>query len=352
MQINKIFYTAVVLISILLFLNISGCSEDIDLDSVDYFDEAPGEYYLNYYIAKSPAGLSWESPSSLAIDLIKNAGHVYTGASTTLLGHVNVELGGKGEETIYAGMSYYDRGEGFKVIFRDKTGLGLLFHNMAGTFDTEENLNNAKKNFIRGRASIITFTFGEERYNQVKQYIEAYMEKGEHYNYGLNNNPFLSASKGAPPELIEMFPQNKDGIPVGAGCTAFGVSVLQELGVDDMNAYEEWHSSVRAPLELIGQYSDQIYSSPQEIENLFPMNRNVGKEVSMWQIIFRGKSWAKPSEPGKDIVYYCPDRMYAWVMAVAENAVIGEKILSGELISIEESPHDIKGAYRITVDLD
>ena len=352
MQKKNIYNYTTIILLILLSFNLAGCAEDVELDSTGYFDEAPGEYYLNYYIAHSPVGLSWEKPSTLARDLLRNAVPLYLGTSTTLLGHINIELGAAGKETIYAGMSFHEDDEGFKLIFRDKSGLGLLFHNMAGSFDSEDELNNAKKNYIRGKASIITFTFGEERYSQLKSYLENYMEKGEHFNYGLYNNPFLSDSKNAPQHLLAQFPQNETGIPLGAGCTAFGVSVLQELGVSDMHAFEQWHSSVRAPEELIGQHSDQTYSTAEERENLHPLNRKTGKKVSMWKIIFSVKSWAEPSEPGKDIVYYCPDRMFAWVNAVGETASLGENILSGELKSIEKSPKENSSAYRLTVKLD
>ncbi len=349
---KKLFFLTVALLLFSLLFSITGCSDDIDLENIDSFTQEPAEYYLNYYVTKSPMGLNWETPSTLARDLLKNAVPMYLGSSTTLLGHVNIELGAKDRDTIYAGMSNHDNNEGLKLIFKDKTGLGLLFHNMAGSFDTEEGINNSKKNYVRGKASIITFTFKEERYNQIKSYIENFLEKGEQYNYGLYNNPFISESKGASSDFIARFPQNKEGIPLGAGCTAFGVSSLQELGVADMNAYEQWHSAVKAPQHLIGQYSDQTYSKAQDVENLHPMNRNVDQKISLWRIIFKGNSWAEPSEPGKDIVYYCPDRMFAWINAVAEKDITGEKILSGELVSVEKSPSNNRVSYRITIALD
>ena len=121
-----------------------------------------------------------------------------------------------------------------------------------------------------------------------------------------------------------------------------------------MDTFKQWYSQVRVPDEYIGQYSDQIYTSPEEQAELHPMNRNTGKEVSLWQIIFRADSWAEDAEPGKDIVYYCPDLMFEWVEEAAQKYEINSEVLSGRLTSVEEAPEQGRShnAYRLTIALD
>ncbi len=339
-----------VLIIILASSFAAGCSQEKEIDADQIMGEEPADYYLNLYITRSPYGLNWESPSTLARSLLKNAVPSFLGTSSTMLGHTNYELKGAGEDPIYAGMSYHDQSEAIKLIFSDKTGLGLLFHNMGGRFDDFENINDARNGFLEGVTSIITFIIDEETYRQINNYVEAYLDKGEHLNYGLHNNPFLSASKGISREKIDKFPQNEDGIPLGAGCTAFAVSSLQELEIFDLEVYNQWYAEARAPEEFIGQYSDQTYSSGEELEELHPMNNFEGKEVSIWNIIFNAHSWADESEPGQDILYYCPDRIHEWVEKAANKYEVGSEVMSGRLTSIEEAPSP-GSSYRLVIDL-
>lgn len=315
--------------------------------------QAFAESTMNLFIARTPHDLNWDTPSTLATTLLKNSVSGAIGKRKITLGHVNFELKCDGKETLYAGMHYLNKSEGAKLIFDDGSGLGLLFHNMAGRFDTKADIEKARKDFDNGKTSIISFKMSDAKCGQLSQYITNYLSLGEQYNYGLNNNPFLSSSKLTPKNEIKKFTQNEKGIPLGAGCTAFVVSALQEIGIYDTETINQWFSKVKVPEEFIGQYSDQIYKNKDEIQAYKSFNKYAGKKVSISKIIRKAHEWAKEDEAGLDIIYYSPNLMFSWIESIGDAANFDEKVLSGKLVSVKASPKKRKQqAYHLTIALD
>lgn len=241
---------------------------------------------LHLFIARSPDELDWS-----------------TGKRRITFGHNNLELKCDGEVLFYAGMHYMSKSEGAELIFKHKSDLGLLFHNMAGRFHTKEDIEIAKEDYLNGKTSIVSFNLSREKCLNLKKYFQNYIKNGEQFNYGLNNNPFISISKPLVGEEIKKFKQNEKGIPFGAGCTAFVMSSLQEIGVFDYDAFEKWYSKVRVPEKYVGHFSDQLYTSADDRIFFKSFNQNPGKKVSIQNIIAKAHRWAKPDEEGRDIVY-------------------------------------------------
>lgn len=308
------------------------------------------DYYAHIFVARSPNILNWKTPSTLAKTLLKNSLSGFVGKRKITLGHINIEASCNNQKS-YMGMHYKDKKEGIKLIFTDKVGLGLLFHNMIGRYDTKEDIDIAKADFSNGKTSIMTLVLNKQQCESLQEYGKSFKDNGEQFNYGLNNNPFISISKKADPDMIVNFAQNSNEIPFGAGCTAFVMSALQELGLYDFKAYNQWYANVRAPQNLIGQYSNQIYHNTTETTEFKEMNINPGKEVSIAKVIFKGKRWAKDSEPGKDIVYYSPNKIYNWVEKTAETKDLGSSLLGGNLVQINKSNKKRKKqAYQLIID--
>ena len=176
------------------------------------------------------------------------------------------------------GMHYRDKKEGVKLLFKDKTGMGLLFHNMVGRFDIEEDIDIAKEDFYRGKTSVTTMLVDSDKCERLKQYGENFKDDGEQYNYGLDNNPFVTVSKLTDFEDNKSFAQKEKGIPFGAGCSGHVMSALQELSLNEAEYFQMWFSKVRVPETLIGQYSDQIYYTKEETEEFHDLNQDTDKK--------------------------------------------------------------------------
>lgn len=307
------------------------------------------DYYVNLFIARSPNVLNWKSPSTLARTLLTNSISGMVGERNITLGHVNLEVVCNGRTT-NMGMHYREKKEGIKLIFKDKVGLGLVFYNMVGRYDTKEDIDIAKKDFYNGKTSIITMVVDQQKCERLEQYGKNFKTSGEQYKYGLNNNPFNTNSKLADPNLVAKFTQNGDEMPFGAGCSAFIVSAMQELDIDHMLTFEKWYAKVKVPQALIGQYSDQIYYTADEMKEYKAMNINPGKEVSIFKVIAKGKRWATASEAGKEIVYYSPNKIYDWVETESESLKVGDNSLGGTIQKIIMSSKKRKRqAYQMII---
>ncbi len=306
--------------------------------------------YVHLFVSRSPSPMNWESPSMLAVSLLKNAISGAIGARRITVGHVNLEVFCKGKKT-YMGMHYRDKKEALKLLFKDKTGLGFVFHNMIGRYDNKEDIRLAKEDFVRGKTSVLTFKITNEKCQQLEKYSKRFQDTGEQFNYGLVNNSFKGPSKIEMGSIVDLYPQNENGIDFGGGCSAFVMSVLQEMGIDDMDSINQWYSKVRAPEFLVGQHSDQIYLKRDETKEFKNLNIKTGIKVSLFKVMRKGKTWAKPEEPGRDILYYSPNRMFEWIRNIVPKLTKGSQILNGSVEKIISSPKKRKQqAYQIIID--
>ena len=151
-----------------------------------------------------------------------------------------------------------------------------MFYPMAGKLqskaEVKEDLN---ERYIKGNLNWITFKISKSTCQRVKKYLTTYKEENIQNIYGLVFNP-----------------RKKEG----AGCSAFGMSLLQVAGL--------------MTDEFKTEFAQRIYVN----NNLNGYNGSVNS-VSFFKILFgiRSKEWAKDVKSGKELFFWRPNLMYSWV---------------------------------------
>jgi hypothetical protein len=231
-------------------------------------------YSLTLHIYPSPYGVDWTSPRSLTRSVFKNA----ISGKPRMIGHVSIQLEGPGE-TDMAGMSSTDLNRSRRLILIDGMGLGVLYHRYPGLVEDAAKLNpEIEDRMQKGNFSFVRFEISKESFERVKQYLREYREKNIGRYYGL---PFR-------PRYGE-----------GAGCSAFAASILEVAGVMNEEFRKQWSGQVRLPEEFVGEPGK-------------------GKrKVGVWKLLLptrKNARWAHANEEGRDMFFWDPDMMHAWVM--------------------------------------
>ncbi len=248
------------------------------------------------YSFKSPTGVNWKSPKHLARSVVKNEVLGSVSGNKRILGHVAIDLRCQGKKLITAMTS---RGNDTnELVLKQHSGLGVLLHVFRGELETEEKLiHEIAKKQRKGQVHSVTYLLSDEACQKMVDHFDNFVANTGPLNYGFP----LDTLAGE-----------------GAGCSAFGVSFLQAAEVADPNHLRAWSGSVWIPQDLVGPYSDEIYTDPDQA--IHP-NSQGGDEVKLLSLVLKvGKvEWAKPNEPGAHYLeFYDPDTMFDWVESMAK----------------------------------
>lgn len=232
--------------------------------------------WMTLYFIPSPLGLNWDSPTTLARDIIKNKLAFY---DNRFMGHVNIELdytNNKGEDIhIHTGMTGATE-QAPKLLLKDKIGLGIIFHSFPGRLESKEELvPEYKKRLKKGNKAInfVKFKINQETAKRIEQYIAEYTAQNIYSYYGLVNSPLYGE---------------------GAGCSAFGASFMEVAGLLEEEHKLHWSNCVKVPDKLTGN----------------PVHAN---KVSFLVLALKQHSWATDDENHHEIFFWDPDLMHRWV---------------------------------------
>ncbi|MBL7664023.1 MAG: hypothetical protein JNM93_02730 [Bacteriovoracaceae bacterium] len=235
---------------------------------------------LTLYFIRSPHGINWESGTTLARSIIRN----YITFEPNFMGHVNIEIkcdqDKNPDETVLTGM-IARKLNAVDLLFRHDIGMGILFHSFEGHLETRRELLEKVQNYLvdGDRINFVTFKISAEACTRLKKYHKEYKENGYEKRYGLYNRPLYKE---------------------GSGCSAFGASFLELIGLLDEDMKKNWTYSVKIPFKYIG----------------LPL---IKQKVSFLNLLWGNNYWASESEPHKEIFFWDPDKMYQWVKAKYEN---------------------------------
>jgi hypothetical protein len=81
----------------------------------------------------------------------------------------------------------------------------------------------------------------------------------------------------------------------GAGCSAFGASFLELIGVMNQELQNAWSYTIHIPNNLIGK----------------PISDN---KAYIWDLL-KAKTWGEPGIDSMELFFWEPDKMYHWVNA-------------------------------------
>jgi len=248
---------------------------------------------LSLHLFRSPLGINWKTPWSLATSTLLNQVAPVGDKRAFSISHVFVEVkcDSTGEH-IYRGMTSVTTTEERDLLFRQKYGLGIMFHTYKGLYEKDQAILDDMAPYEGSkRKAILTYKISASTCERLIRYAHEYEQLGYGNMYsGLQADPLKRE---------------------GAGCSAFAVSFLRVGGL--MSGFEqEWQQTLAVPKRLVGG----------------PLT---GSEVRLSRIIARpGIRWNK-SEPHIPLVAWDPELMHQWVQKMYWET------LSSEVVS-EDTP--------------
>lgn len=237
---------------------------------------------LTLYFIPSPKRIDWTTPTSLARTILTNK----LSLKKRFMGHVNVELeyNEKGEKKHFlTGMSAAKL-NAVPLLLKEKAGLGILFHSFQGRLENKEELIPELDSYMKeGNKSInfVEFDINLETAKRVETYLQLFKKKKLDNYYGLFNSPLHAE---------------------GAGCSAFGASVLEVAGILDDEMKKAWTRCFKVPHSLAGT----------------PLSEN---KTSFFHLLFKKHVWSDGKDAFTEIFFWDPDLMHAWV----EENILKEK---------------------------
>ena len=200
-----------------------------------------------------------------------------------MIGHVNFDLrcepSGRFPEgiRIMTGQTNSDDTQMNTFILKDGYGLEALLTQYQGRWETEAEIEaDLPTRFLTGRIAYLQFEISPESCARTVEYLEEYQARGYNQIYGgLEDRPRYGE---------------------GAGCSAFGESVLEIAGIMAPEWQNDWRHTVEVPKELIGGPSS-------------------GRHVSVAEALLgpHAWTWAKPGKDAYPLTFWDPNRMFQWI---------------------------------------
>ena len=238
--------------------------------------ESPFRFHeLTVYAIPSPVEFDWSSPSALFNTYVKSLAKTMLTSYNYTLGHMFVILTSPDlEEPLFTGMRSVSRSEQQEKVLRDKIGLGILGVGLKGRLEQRDELEAVIRQYTSSNnLASITYRISDTAFKRIMDFIERFDTPDE-------NNHLPSAHYGG-----TFWPLYEHE---GAGCSAFGVAMLELAGIDGPEL-KEWRVEVNIPMELVG---GQL---------------NPGRKVAI-RDLRRAKSWHDGS--GKENIDYIPFMIY------------------------------------------
>lgn len=203
------------------------------------------DHELTIYVIRSVGEMNWESPSTLYKSYIKAyTSHVFR-KKMSLTGHLFVKLSTPLlEEPLYAGMCTPSRKERRDFVLKQKIGLGVLGASMKAKLEDKNDLIKKIDYFSRkNELAFITYHLNQEATSRIIEFYKVFTSKSQ-----INNIP--SDYYGG-----SLWPRYENE---GAGCSAFGIAILQIIGVLGEES-SSWVRNVNIPMNLIGGKFNEMH---------------------------------------------------------------------------------------------
>jgi hypothetical protein len=224
-------------------------------------------------------GLSWKNPGGLARRTLISNG---LGLSRSL-GHAIVRVQCGATNTEPAGHfqgSMVDTDDTFRtMVLKEKAGLGVLLRTVPGAVESEaDGQKSIDERYENGRVTFVRFAVSSEVCHGLLGYAQEFerLEVGKEYGF-----------------VRPLFKE-------GAGCSAFSMAFLELANLDEARFRNAWGFDVRIPMTLIGGRDH-------------PSNK-----VSVFELFFSTRGWAKESEPHRRLVGWDPTKMYTSIRTMAK----------------------------------
>ncbi len=233
---------------------------------------------LTLYFFPSPYKMDWSSPSRLANSVLKNTYMPTKFLLRHAIGHVSTEVRCENDGYYHlSGMTTRDKTEDRDLLLKKKIGLGVVFYPMKGMLQSQKEVrDDLEDRYKKGKMNWITFKISQTTCKRLKTYIQTYEKESLADVYGLVFNP-----------------RKKEG----AGCSAFGMSMLEVAGLMTSEHRTEFSQRVFVNNDLDG------FSQGE-------------KNVSFFKVLagMKGsRKWASDKFTGRELFFWRPNLMYDWV---------------------------------------
>jgi hypothetical protein len=241
--------------------------------------------FFKLHVIPPPFPLDWSTPRRLLFRTLFN--HAIQDQAP--IGHFFIEFESAtpnafGVKHVLTGMSRLNSNQSTLAVIRESVGLGTFFYDFAGKLDASSKgvseLEWAQK---RNRLKTIQVEITDATAQILMDEMQSWIQNGSFKHYGGGHQ----VRKGQ-----------------GAGCAEFGVHFLSlALGHEAVPA--AWVRKVYAPKALTGGHL-------------------TGKKVSLFELILKGRQWAKSAVDG--FLYATPDMelVFPWL----ENLYKGQSLVT------------------------
>lgn len=263
---------------------------------------------VTLHLFRSPLGINWSSPWSMTFSALKNSLADTDGKRAFAISHVFVEVNCDSTgEHIFRGQTSTDDSNERDLIFKEKYGMGVMFHIYKGKFEKDEAILKDLASYEGSeRRGSFTALIKPSTCQRMLRYTQEYEDRGYGNIYsGLQADPL----KGE-----------------GAGCSAFGVSYLRIGGLMEPFT-SEWQNIVNVPKRFIGG----------------PLT---GKKVNILKILTHPAAQWSNKEPHIHLEAWNPENMLRWVQKTHD------LIENGGVLNGYQSTIDSVGESKsLTIDL-
>ncbi len=237
---------------------------------------------LTVFVIPSPVPFDWSSPATLSTTFLKGYFSRMLYKERYLLGHLFVQLTTPMlVEPLIAGMRSVSSQEQRVQLLKERPGLGILGIGFEGRLETGEELLHKIPIYKRRKElASVTFRLNDEATRLIIDFIKRFDRPS---NEGIRPSGHYGGA---------FWPLYRNE---GAGCTAFGLAMLELAGICEM-IQSEWKVSVNIPLHLIGG------------------ELNPGNEVRIRNIRSTAE-WAGECHTESFVPFYIydPNLIYTWI---------------------------------------
>ena len=240
---------------------------------------------ISLHVFRSPLGINWKTPWKLATSILSNEVAPVNGKRAFSISHVFVELNCESTgQHIFRGMTSATTTEERDLLFRQKYGLGIMFHTYKGRYEKDQQILDDMAPYEGNRRkAILTYKISSKTCQRLLEYANEYEELGYGNMYsGLQADPLKRE---------------------GAGCSAFAVSFLRVGGL--LSDYtSQWKQKLHVPVRFVGG----------------PLT---GNKVNLLKILSRPAARWSPNEPNIYLEAWDPELIHKWLGKVYDDVARG-----------------------------
>lgn len=236
---------------------------------------SPEIHELTLYLMPTLYPLDWESPSSLYKSMRLCYIKSITKRDNYLLGHLAVGLNSSLlPKPLLIAQSSGSLREKLDLIFNKKVGYAIIGAPLKGRIETDKELRHKLKIYAkRDKLAFIRYKISKKAAQRILDFIELYSSK-------LNDQHAPSDFYGG-----AFWPRFHHE---GAGCSAFGMALLDLVNVMEPTETDAWELRLKIPMNLIGgEYNNDRkvhYSTIRKANQWYEGNGQMNKDYVVYSV--------------------------------------------------------------------